>query len=286
MERASVKPFRVSNKEYVQKNGQRQQPQQYEVFRRLHRRRRIHCRDIIFFCVTLVQGGREKNINMSDATLKRKTLAKYNNNSVGMAQFSLNGGHRNQGWVGQTNLSRSFPRTLMRDGAARGHGGRQGTFYQAPAVISSINYQENPQVIKSSVLDNTGMLEIKTQWSRRPPLTGSGSAWKQDSNHHLGIASDRTSKLGRCVAKTLQCDADPAAIPREKMCCTRVNGIPQLSGGGVITKSVTKDYGSATQVRPVAMTYGDYLLKVHGQYIDVQGTASVTNPCSMNASFF
>lgn len=249
-------------------------------------RQRIHCLGYIFFYVTLVQGKRKTNKNMSDATLKRKTLAKYNNNSVGMAQFSLNGGHRNQGWVGQTNLSRSFPRTLMRDGAARGHGGRQGTFNQAPAVISSINYQENPQVVKSSVLDNTGMVELKTQWSRRPPLTGSGSAVKQDTNHHLGIASDRTSKLGRCVAKTLQCGATPAAIPRAKMCCTRVNGIPQLSGGGVITKSVTKDYGSVTQVRPAAMTYGDYLLKVHGQYIDVQGTASVTSPCSMNASFF
>ena len=84
---------------------------------------------------------------MSVATLKLKTQAKYNNNSVGMPQFSLNGGHRNQGWVGQTSLSRSLPRTLMRDGAARGFGGRQGTFYQAPAVLSSIKYQENSKVI-------------------------------------------------------------------------------------------------------------------------------------------
>jgi len=224
---------------------------------------------------------------MSDATLKRKTQAKYNNNSVGFAQFSLNGGCRNQGWVGQTSLSRSLPRTLMRDGVARGHGGRQGTFFQAPAVVSSINYQENSQVIKSSVLDNTGMLEVKTQWSRRAPKTGSGSAWKQDVNHNLGWASDRTKKLERCTNQALQCGATTTpAIPRQTMCCTRVNGIPQLSGGSVITKSVEKNYGSATQTRPVAMTNGDYLLKVHSQYIDIQGTASVTNPCSMNSSFF
>jgi hypothetical protein len=224
---------------------------------------------------------------MSDVTLKRKTQAKYNNNSVGMAQFSLNGGCRNQGWVGQTSLSRSLPRTLMRDGAARGFGGRQGTFFQAPTVMSSINYQENSNVIKSSVLDNTGMLEVKTQWSRRPPTTGSGSAWKQDVNHHLGLASDRTNKMERCTQRTLLCAA-PAntQLPRQTMCCTRVNGIPQLSGGAVITKSVEKNFGSSTQQRPVAMTYGDYLLKVNAQYIDKQGTASVTNPCSMIASIF
>ena len=223
---------------------------------------------------------------MSDATLKRKTQAKYNNNSVGMAQFSLNGGCRNQGWVGQTSLSRSLPRTLMRDGAARGFGGRQGTFFQAPTVMSSINYQENPQVIKAPVLDNTGMLERRTQWSRRDPQTGSGSAWKQDTNHNLGSASNRTATLERCTQRTLLCATNPQQIPRQTMCCTRVGGIPQLSGGAVITKSVEKNFASSTQQRPVAMTNGDYLLRLHAKYIDKQGTASVTNPCSANATLF
>lgn len=222
---------------------------------------------------------------MSEATLKRKTQAKYNNNSVGMAKFSLNGGCRNQGWVGQTSLSRSLPRTLMRDGAARGFGGRQGTFFQAPTVMSSINYQENSQVIKASVLDNTGMLERRTQWSRRDPRTGSGSAWKQDVNHNLGSASERTKILEQCTQRTLLC-APSTQIPRQTMCCTRVHGVPRLSGGAVITKSVEKNFGSKTQQRPVAMTCGDYLLKVHTQSIDKQGTASVTNPCSMNATLF
>ena len=50
---------------------------------------------------------------MSIATLKRKTEAKYNNVSVNVPQFSINGGYRNQGWVGQTTLSRSLPKTPM-----------------------------------------------------------------------------------------------------------------------------------------------------------------------------
>ena len=61
---------------------------------------------------------------MSIATLKRKTQAKYNNMSVGNTHgFSINGTHRNQGYVGQTSLSRSLPRTLMKGNAVRGHGG-------------------------------------------------------------------------------------------------------------------------------------------------------------------
>lgn len=33
---------------------------------------------------------------MSIVALKKKTAAKYNNMSVGVSQFSINGGHRNQ----------------------------------------------------------------------------------------------------------------------------------------------------------------------------------------------
>jgi hypothetical protein len=44
---------------------------------------------------------------MSLATLKRKTAAKYNNMSVGQPNFSLNGTHRSQGYVGQNLRSES-----------------------------------------------------------------------------------------------------------------------------------------------------------------------------------
>jgi len=52
---------------------------------------------------------------MSIATLKRKTQTQYNNMSVGSKTgFSLNGTHRSQGYIGQTSLSRSLPKTLMK----------------------------------------------------------------------------------------------------------------------------------------------------------------------------
>ena len=49
---------------------------------------------------------------MSIATLKKKTGYLYNSQSVGYKQFSLNGSHRSQGWVGQTMLSHSLPCTI------------------------------------------------------------------------------------------------------------------------------------------------------------------------------
>ena len=74
---------------------------------------------------------------MSIVALKKKTAAKYNNMSAGQPQFSINGGYRNQGWVGQTSLSRSLPKTPMRGGAARGLGCCFGT-YNTQMIITPV----------------------------------------------------------------------------------------------------------------------------------------------------
>ena len=64
---------------------------------------------------------------MSIAVLKRKTQTKYNNMSVNNDTFSLNGTMRNQGYVGQTSLSRTIVRPLRNGTALRGHGGNNRT---------------------------------------------------------------------------------------------------------------------------------------------------------------
>jgi hypothetical protein len=105
---------------------------------------------------------------MSIATLKRKTQAQYNNMSVGSKTgFSLNGTHRSQGYVGQTMLSRSFPRTLMKGNVVRGHGGCCGT-YARPEPVYNVNrvIVEGTQnlFVKPTVLTTKGMLEKKYRW--------------------------------------------------------------------------------------------------------------------------
>ena len=104
---------------------------------------------------------------MSDATLKRKTFAKYNNSSVGTG-FSLNGTLRNQGWVGQDTRGRSLPKTLMKGNVIKGHGGNYGTYQQKDIVVSAVTSLNDSSVIKSSSLDTKGMIRTKYRWIWRP----------------------------------------------------------------------------------------------------------------------
>ena len=105
---------------------------------------------------------------MSIATLKKKTAAKYNNASVNVPQFSINGGYRNQGWVGQTTLSRSLPKTPMVGNTPKGHGGCCGTYNIGTIVQSAVTSTNNPADIKPSVLSTDGMLDTKYRWIGRP----------------------------------------------------------------------------------------------------------------------
>ena len=90
---------------------------------------------------------------MSLATLKKKTQSKYQNSSVGVKQFSINGTNRNQGYVGQTSLSRSLPRTLAGGAFNKGHGGCCGKYTDLDTpVISAVTSTEDSSVVKSAVL--------------------------------------------------------------------------------------------------------------------------------------
>jgi hypothetical protein len=86
------------------------------------------------------------------------TVVHSNNNG-----FSLNGGHRNIGRVGQTWLfSKSF--TPYRGAYARGNGGSCGSYYQQEQVypIREVNTRGDEYLyIKPSSLSTKGMLEKK-----------------------------------------------------------------------------------------------------------------------------
>jgi len=105
---------------------------------------------------------------MSIAVLKKKTQSQYNNSSVGQKQFSINGTLRSQGYIGQTILSRSLPKTLARGPTLRGAGGCCGKYDIHPIVQSGINYFNNPNVVKPSVINTKGMIEKKYAWTKRP----------------------------------------------------------------------------------------------------------------------
>jgi len=116
---------------------------------------------------------------MSIVTLKRKSQAKYNNISVGQPQFNINGVTRLQGYVGQNLISRSFPKTLKRGDAARGFGGCCGTYSNKEVLPQDIWTTEDSKTVKSSVVNNSGMIATKYMWTLRPKPF---SSWKPDSN--------------------------------------------------------------------------------------------------------
>lgn len=105
---------------------------------------------------------------MSLATLKRKTQHTHQTASAGQRQFSLNGAHRSQGYIGQTSLSRSLPSTPMRGTEARGHGGCCGAYRRAPVVASAVLSLNDAAAVKGSVGTAAKRLAAATVPSRRP----------------------------------------------------------------------------------------------------------------------
>ena len=105
---------------------------------------------------------------MSIATLKKKTASKYKNNSANLAQFSINGVHRNQGYVGQLSFGRTVLRTPAKGTESQGHGGCCGDYKTNDVQTSSINSTEDSNSIKQSVLSTSGMLAKRNRWVTRP----------------------------------------------------------------------------------------------------------------------
>ena len=186
---------------------------------------------------------------MSIATLKRKTQAKYNNMSVGApGGFSLNGTHRNQGYVGQTSLSRSLPRTLQ-----QGHGGCCGTYNNVPVVMSSIKSTEDSTTIKRSVLGTSGMISTKYRMTRRPYPYGSV---KPDSNNHN---VDQNTYITNLRKKTFS-EIKKANDPNNTTCLNaNVSTLGECNNG----KKICSYTRSASEFLPISS--GDYIYQLGEQ---------------------
>jgi len=187
---------------------------------------------------------------MSIATLKKKSAAKYNNNSAGAPLFSLNGTHRNQGYVGQTSLSRFTSRTLVRNGGLRNHGGCCGTFDIGQPVFSGITTTEDSNVVKNSVLNNDGMINTKYRWIRRPQPY---AVVKTDSNHNVNSQCDHIVIIrNNAIDEAASCYAVPE-------CPTQVSG---CNNAVMYTKPASSYVGSQDThlFKGVALSQNEYAL--------------------------
>ena len=186
---------------------------------------------------------------MSIATLKKKTAAKYNNSSVNVANFSINGGYRNQGWVGQTTLSRSLPKTSMVGDTPRGSGGCCGTYNLTPIVQSAVISTNDNSVMKSSVLSNDGMIATKYRWIGRPyPYT----SVKPGANNNLNDQSDYITRKAKSAMN-------------ESTNCSKKD-IPKYVCSSDLYKSkcdLQTNNGVSKIVGPI--TEGQYILKLNDE---------------------
>lgn len=146
---------------------------------------------------------------MSEATLKKKSKVLYHSLSVGHNSFSLNGTRRPQGWVGQTSLSRNFPRTLARGSTLRGHGGNYGSFFKGSGnggndgntgIVSGVIDYNDPNIIKGTVINNIGLIDTKYRWVRRPyPY----AVVKPDTNLNINSSGQYTDNLQKSVLSSI-----------------------------------------------------------------------------------
>lgn len=184
---------------------------------------------------------------MSLAVLKRKTAAKYNNSSVGEKQFSLNGTRRSQGYIGQDSRGRALSRTLMRDGAARGHGGCCGK-YDSKMLSPGICCLNDPDVIKKSSLNNLGQLMTRYKWIN----SGKGTV-KIDSNQDTYSSNVYTTRIRHHTIQEAETCTEPSVKPPA---CNPNVPLSRNTLGCNITKDITRTKGEGG----TAMDSGLYVL--------------------------
>ena len=199
---------------------------------------------------------------MSIATLKKKSQAQYRNSSVGLPQFSINGTHRSQGYVGQTMLSRSLPRTPMNGIYPRGHGGCCGSFVIKPIVQSAVTSLNNPNIIKPSVVNSKGMLEEESKCinnlkipnvNHKLPEHTPINIVKPDNNNNNSTQEDYVTRKAK---KAIQ----------EANNCTSNNQIKNQICGCNYTKynsNLSKKQSNYTKPKTnyTAMSQGEYIIQ-------------------------
>lgn len=215
---------------------------------------------------------------MSIVALKRKTAAKYNNSSVNVPQFSINGGYRNQGWVGQTSLSRSLIKTPHRGATPRGHGGCCGT-YNVSVVCPREPCTNNNAVIKKSVVSTDGMLDEKFRWLRRPVEDSQGNSTgfsvKPDVNHNLNQQGEYISRVSKKTISDIKNNCPPVSKPSCDIGCdmyknrfTSRAGIDNFAKQrGPLTATEYTDKVGAKQLGPLSSS--EYLENINDECVSI-----------------
>jgi hypothetical protein len=205
---------------------------------------------------------------MSLVALKRKTAAMQNLSS-GQKGFSINGTHRSQGYIGQTSLSRSLINTPHgQTGAPEGHGGCCGDFSTTSNIRASETFSlEDENVVKKSVLSNTGMLSNRNRWLKRSaPYTSTKltAGWTNAQGDYIAYLKKKAAKCDPTQIDKLLNEKEVNSVAISK--CTTTN-ITRKDGAPVFNKTTV-----CTFTKPVSdytsISQGEHIFKLHDKCAD------------------
>jgi hypothetical protein len=201
---------------------------------------------------------------MSIATLKKKVKSQYRNSSVNQPQFSLNGTLRNQGYVGQTSLSRHLIGTPMKGNVIKGHGGCCGTYLVKPVIPpSSTRTLNNSSIVKSSVMTNSGMINTQYRWIRRPQPY---ATVKPDNNNNLNTQQQYIDNVKNSTLSLVDSCSTTSGNTVTKCCDTGIVSYFFKSYNYNYTPNFVKS--DPTKVENLQMSQGDYIqYKLHNNCV-------------------
>lgn len=141
---------------------------------------------------------------MSIATLKKKS--RYNPridpiSGQGHDGFSLNGGYRNIGSVGQFRLISNTTRTPFKGSIPMGHGGNNGNYYNHVLNSGSCCTNE-PAIIKKSSLSTSGMIDTKYKWTKGTYP----NYWVKEDDNSYNITRDQATYISNLSQETNKCN--------------------------------------------------------------------------------
>ena len=154
---------------------------------------------------------------MSLVTLKKKS--RHNRRIApisgrGTDGFSLNGGHRNIGAVGQFRMISNTTRTPYRGTEPMGNGGSVGKYYNQPLDSGSCCTNDS-SIIKASSKNTAGMIDTKYKWTK----SAYPNFWVQEDDNSYRVTKDQatyiknlTNKVGATVFVNVQSNGNCGTV--------------------------------------------------------------------------
>jgi hypothetical protein len=153
-------------------------------------------------------------IYMSIATLKKKSRNNRRFAPIsgrGENGFSLVGGTRNHGGIGQFRMISNTTRTPYKGTEAVGHGGNNGKYYKTKNQGGGLNSgsccTNDNTIIKKASMNTAGMIDTKYKWTKGTYP----NYWVQPDDNSYQLSGDQatyiknlTQAFGSCVFQNVQ----------------------------------------------------------------------------------